>query len=120
MRMVGLARIGVVLGLSLFLFSVASSAEILASDAFNAVVASARPCKDLANCGASASSCLGLPEGSPCGPKDKGTCVALDCSSTLIAVCKCDTTVISVDPANLLAFNMTPARSPMNGSCKLR
>ena len=118
MRTAGLVRIGVVL--CLFLFSLVSKAETLSNDAFNAVIAAARNCGDLANCGASATSCLGLGEGSPCGPNNKGTCVALDCSAKLIAVCKCDTTVISIDPGTDRAFNMTPVRSPLDGSCKRR
>jgi hypothetical protein len=117
MRVAGLVRIAVVLCLSLALLPLVASAQSPAEGAFNAAAAAIRNCGDVAGCGSSSTACLGIGEGSPCGPKNKGTCVALACSSVLTAVCKCDTSVISVDPADDIPVDLLQVLNSLSGSC---
>ncbi len=102
MRMAGLVRIAIVFCLSLALLPLA--------------VAAARTCTDVAGCGASAPSCLGIGEGSPCG-NNKGTCVALSCSAVLRAVCKCETANVSIEPGDGNPMDSLQIFNPLSGSC---
>lgn len=117
MRVTGFARIAVVLCLSVTLFPLVASAQPAADAAFDAAVAAIRNCGDVAGCGASSGACLGIGEGSPCGPNNKGTCVALACSSVLKAVCKCDTSVISIEPGDDIPVDLSQVLNPLSGSC---
>lgn len=119
MRVAVLVRVVVVLCLSLALLPLVASAQSAADGSFFAAAA-IRNCGDVAGCGSSSSACLGIGEGSPCGPKNKGTCVALACSSILTAVCKCDTSVVSIDPADDVPVDLSQMLAPLSGSCARR
>lgn len=86
MRVPGFARITVVCCFCLGLLPLAASAQSAADGTFNAAV-TARKSRDIVGYGSSSGTSVGLDEGSPGVPSNKGTCYALGCSAVLKAVC---------------------------------